>query len=190
MDKADRNVKNNQIRDESTDEDEMAPTKQAKAVTVRIVDSGYAPDSSGYLAKQKSIIDEDWKELDVYEDDHLCNSYTRYEMAPSSRKIPEICSPEGFLEKISQISVDSNKRAPVVAQNREMIVETLWDDQGSTYKQIKDKFSAIEEEELIMLIAQLCWHVKGLYTLKGAIRHHKEKVAIGKDRVCFAIHNG
>ena len=40
-----------------------------------------------------------------------------------------------------------------------------------------------------MLISQLCWHVKGLYTLKGSIRHHKEKMAAGRDKVCYAIHN-
>ena len=62
------------------------------------------PDTKGYQARKEKIIEEEWKQLDAYPAESLHETYDETE---SRRKIPEISSTLGYLDKLSQMKIEN-----------------------------------------------------------------------------------
>ena len=161
------------------------------------------PDTKGYQARKEKIIEEEWRQLDTYPAEQLHETYDETE---SRRKLPEICSTLGYLDKLSQMKIEHvgkwtffcsasfacftvtpKRKVPI----RDSLVEHMWNGAGYTQSDLANQFPAATKPEMMGALAQLCWLVKGYWTLKGQIRYRNEtKWAQARDRVCFAISNG
>ena len=74
---------------------------------------------------------------------------------------------------------------------RDSLVEHMWNGAGFTISDLRSQFPNADQNEMMSSLAQLCWLVKGYWTLKGQIRYRNEtKLAQARDRVCHAIANG
>lgn len=196
MDKADRVTKSRMVKskeDQSSDEEESTATK-TKTTTlkanVRLLSEAYQPDPSGYLARQRAIADEEWKNLDIDDEDPLAMAYDHVE---SVRKVPEISSVEGYLGTLSQIKIESNESEDPNSVNaiRDQIMQYLWNGKGVSWTTLVNHFPSADQDDLEMIVGQLCWHMTGFYTLKGTLKYRNDfKLASGRDRVIHAINKG
>lgn len=196
MDKADRVTKSRMVKskdDQSSDEEEAATTK-TKTTTlkanVRLLSEAYQPDPSGYLARQRAIADEEWKNLDIDDEDPLAMAYDHVE---SVRKVPEISSVEGYLGTLSQLKIESNESEDPnsVTAIRDQVMQYLWNGKGVSWTTLVRQFPSADQDDLETIVGQLCWHMTGFYSLKGTLKYRNDfKLASGRDRVIHAINKG
>jgi len=188
MDRADQQLKATMIKDDSTDDDEPVEKAPVRARVVPKTVTQIKPDTKGYQARKEKIIEEEWRQLDTYPAEQLQETYDETE---SRRKLPEICSTLGYLDKLSQMKIEHvvtpKRKVPI----RDSLVEHMWNGAGYTQSDLANQFPAATKPEMMGALGQLCWLVKGYWTLKGQIRYRNEtKWAQARDRVCFAISNG
>ena len=61
------------------------------------------PDEKGYRARKEKLLEEDWKQLDMYPAESLHETYDETE---SRRRVAEICTSMGYLDKLSQMKIE------------------------------------------------------------------------------------
>ena len=61
------------------------------------------PDEKGYRARKEKLLEEDWKQLDMYPAETLQETYDESE---SRQRVAEICSSMGYLDTLSQMKIE------------------------------------------------------------------------------------